>query len=209
VLTMDDSLIERLARLRGIGDAYHDYRGDLRQFSLATKTALLRAMGCAVDDPAALANELSRTEIVRWRQLLPPIATSHGSRIGIDLNIPAREFGATLTWTVRLEDGGHFDGHTSTADCREIWRGEVEGSWITRRRLELPVDLKPGYHDLEVKLAGIGARCALVIAPPQCFEPNAIVEGRRLWVVAVHLYTLRSREKWGIGDFSELLQMNK
>ena len=34
---MDTTLIERLARLRGIGDAYHDYRGELKYFSLETK----------------------------------------------------------------------------------------------------------------------------------------------------------------------------
>ena len=50
---MDATLIDRMARLRGVGDAYHDYRGELRHFSLKTKTDILRAMGCAVDDPAA------------------------------------------------------------------------------------------------------------------------------------------------------------
>ena len=59
---MDAALIERLARLRGIGDAYHDYRGELKYFSLETKHALLRAMGCAVDAPEALAQELRQLD---------------------------------------------------------------------------------------------------------------------------------------------------
>jgi 4-alpha-glucanotransferase len=201
---LDTTLIERLARLRGVGDAYNDYRGELRYFSLKTKTDILRAMGCAVDDPKALAAELSQTEVALWRQLLPPVAASHGARAGVDINIPAREFGASLSWTVNLETGGSRDGFVSTADCPEIWRGEVEGSWITRRRLELPVELQPGYHELEVKLANVVARCALVISPPECYEPLAIVQGRRLWGVAVQLYTLRSRDNWGIGDFGDL-----
>src|SRR5450755_4680237 len=32
VLIVDASLIEKLARLRGIGDAYHDYQGQLKYF---------------------------------------------------------------------------------------------------------------------------------------------------------------------------------
>jgi 4-alpha-glucanotransferase len=199
---LDTSLIERLANLRGIGDAYHDYRGELRHFSVETKVGILRAMGCKVDDPAALSLELKELEIARRGALLPPVAAANGRRIGVDLNIPARDFGASLVWSVNLEDGGRRNGVMSTGDCPEVWRGEVEGSWITRRRFELPLELPPGYHELVVKIGG-GAvsRCSLVMSPTECYEPK---EGRRLWGVAVQLYTVRSRENWGIGDFGDL-----
>jgi 4-alpha-glucanotransferase len=210
---VDPAMIEKLARLRGIGDAYHDYRGELRHFSLETKKNLLRAMGCNVDEPAALALELARLEAARWRRLLPPVAAARSARIGIDVNITAREFGSTLRWSVRLEDGARHTGMTSTADCPEVWRGEVEGSWITRRRLDLPFDLPTGYHELKAKItagaaagapAGAPDRCLLIVSPPRCFEPAPISAGRRLWGVAVQLYTLRSRDNWGIGDFNDL-----
>ena len=201
---MDPTLVEKLARLRGIGDAYHDYRGDLRYFSLKTKIAILRAMGCRVDDPAALAADLREAEIARFKHVLPPIASARGPNAGIDLNISARDFGASLVWTVNLEDGSHCEGVISTAACPEIWRGEVDGSWITRRRLKLPAELPPGYHELEVKIASVVTRCTLVVSPPACFEPAAIVSGRRLWGIAVQLYTVRSRDNWGIGDFGDL-----
>jgi 4-alpha-glucanotransferase len=202
---LDATLIERLARLRGIGDAYHDYRGELRYFSLETKAGILRAMGCAVDDPNALAAELSRLEIYKWRTLLPPIAAANGARIGVDLNIRARDFGGRLVWTVNLEQGVRRTGVQSSADCPEIWRGEVEGSWITRRRFELPLELPPGYHELEVKIRRRPvSRCPLFLSPSKCYEPDAILNGRRLWGVAVQLYSVRSKDNWGIGDFKDL-----
>jgi 4-alpha-glucanotransferase len=198
-------MIERLARLRAIGDAYHDYRGELKYFSLETKTGILRAMGCPVDEPAALAASASSLEAARQRQFLPRLASSGSSRAGVDINVTAREFGSTLVWSLLLEDGSRREGATSTADCQEVWRGEVEGSWITRRRFELPCELPPGYHELEAKIPG-GAveRCLLIISPPQCYEPEAIVSGQRLWGAAVQLYTLRSQQNWGIGDFADL-----
>jgi len=55
-------LIERLARARGIGDAYHTYQGELKHFSLATKTAILRAMHCRVDDAALLEAQIRESE---------------------------------------------------------------------------------------------------------------------------------------------------
>jgi hypothetical protein len=76
---MDTSLLERMAKLRGIADAYYDYQGELRHFSLKTKTDLLRSMGCKVDDPVAMAAELSQLEILRWRQLLPPVVSESTS----------------------------------------------------------------------------------------------------------------------------------
>jgi 4-alpha-glucanotransferase len=201
---LDATLIDRLARLRGIGDAYHDYRGELRYFTRETKASILRAMGSAVDDPAALAAELSRLEIDRWGKFLPTLAAANGSWIGVDLNISARDFGATLAWTVNLEDGERRSGTKSTGDCPQIWRGEVEGLWVTRRRFEVPTELPPGRHELEVRIGAAMSRCALLLSPPKCYEPPALRSGRRLWGLAVQLYTVRSKRNWGIGDFGDL-----
>ena len=140
--------------------------------------------------------------------MLPPVAASRSARIGIDVNIAARDLGSALRWTVRFEDGTRHTGITSTADCPEVWKGEVGGSWITRRRLELPIELPPGYHELKAVLAAGAApapdRCLLIVSPARCFEPAPIAAGRRLWGIAVQLYTLRSRDNWGIGDFDDL-----
>jgi 4-alpha-glucanotransferase len=202
---VDKALIERLAQLRGIADAYDNYRGDLQHFSLETKAGILSAMGCAVDDNNALAAEIEHIETARWRRFLPAVATTRTARIGFDINVTAREFGGTIVWRVIFEDGSRLDGAVSSADCAEVWRGEVAGSWITRRRFELAVDLPPGYHELEAKISGSAAeRCLLMVSPPKCFEPAAIAAGRRLWGIAVQLYTVRSHVNWGIGDFRDL-----
>jgi 4-alpha-glucanotransferase len=202
---VDQALIERLAQLRGMGDAYHNYRGQLQRFSLETKAAILSAMGCVVDDSDALAAEIARIETAEWRKFLPVVAAAHSARVGFEINVAAREFGGAIVWRVLLEDGSRLDGTVSSAECAEVWRGEVAGSWITRRRFELAADLPPGYHQFEAKIAG-GAvdHCLLIVAPPKCFEPPAIAAGRRLWGVAVQLYTLRSQRNWGIGDFGDL-----
>jgi 4-alpha-glucanotransferase len=202
---VDRALIERLAQLRGIGEAYHNYRGELQHFSVETKAGILDAMGCVVDDDGALAEGIAQAESARWRKFLPAVATARGGRVGFDINVTAREFGSAIVWRVLFENGARLDGTTSTAECTEVWRGEVAGSWITRRRFELAADLPPGYHELEARIAGGNAdHCRLIVSPPKCFEPAAIAAGRRLWGIAVQLYTLRSRSNWGIGDFGDL-----
>ena len=91
---MDVALIETLARLRGIGDAYHDYRGELKHFSIETKIGILRAMGCAVDDPAALKAELSELEDTPRRQLLPADGAAPASGSAVSFT-PMRSISAT------------------------------------------------------------------------------------------------------------------
>ncbi len=198
-------MIARMARLRGIGDAYFDYRGELRYFSLETKIALLRAMRCDVDNADALAQEVSRLERSQWLSLLPPVVVIRGARIAFDINVPARDLGGGVSWAITFADATRREGIVFAADCPEVWRGEAEGTVMTRRRLELPFDVEPGYHEFELKLAERAAEQALLIASAhECHEPPAIVAGARLWGAAIQLYTLRSRNNWGMGDFEDL-----
>ena len=63
-------LIERLARARGVGDAYHSYKGELKHFTLTTKAAILRAMHCRIDDAAALETQIRESEAAHPAGLL-------------------------------------------------------------------------------------------------------------------------------------------
>jgi 4-alpha-glucanotransferase len=204
-MSVDAALIDTLARLRGIGDAYHDYRGELRYFSLDTKAAILRAMGCEVDEPAALAAEIERLGHLRDHTPLPSIVCAHGEPLEVDLNIAAQAERTELEWTLELQDGGRSCGRVAAADCAELWRGAVQGVLMTRRRLRLPLEVPAGYHELEITQGDApSSRCAVIVSPRECHEPAAIGAGRRLWGVAVQLYTVRSGGNWGIGDFADL-----
>jgi 4-alpha-glucanotransferase len=199
---VDGASLERLAKLRGIGDAYYDFRGQLRHFSLETKEGILRAMG-ALGAPRHAGGDGEPA-----RRLLPPVAASNSHRIGFDLLLSGAELGGLLHWTALLEDGSRHEGSLASAACPELWNGDVDGQWASRRRFELPLELPPGYHDLDAAIGGGPVtRCRLIIAPQPCYEPPEIVAGRRLWGVAVQLYTLRSQRNWGMGDFGDLMQL--
>ena len=94
---MDKALIEKMAQLRGIGDAYHNYRGQLQHFSLETKAGILSAMGCAVEDSGELAAQIAQVEAARWRKFLPDVATARGARVSFDINVAARELAGVVS----------------------------------------------------------------------------------------------------------------
>lgn len=202
---MLESLLDSLARSRGIGESYYDYRGELKPFSARTKTAILAAMGCDVGDAAAVQRELDRLDAARWRDLLPPVAILRPGRAGVVVAAPASELGQSLRWTATAADGSRRTGGVRVDEMQEFERREIDGRLVTRRLLVLPEDLSRGYHSLEVTLPGAGTGdCTLIVAPARCYEPKPLAGDEKLWGVAVQLYTLRSRDNWGIGDFADL-----
>ena len=201
-------LIERLARARGIGDAYYSYKGELKHFSLTTKAAILRAMHCRLDDAAALQAQIGESESTHPLGLLGDVTVVRSGARAVRVNTPAVEHNALLRWTIRLEGGQEIAGETRAWDLPERGSHNNDGRWWMLRDLPLPADLPPGYHRLDIDLEGAGREsCALIVTPDKCFEPADIARGVKLWGVAVQLYALRSENNWGIGDFSDLVEL--
>jgi 4-alpha-glucanotransferase len=201
-------LIERLARARGIGDAYHTYKGELRHFTLATKTALLKAMHCELGDARSLERQIEASEAAHPAGLLGDVVVSRaGSRVA-RLNTPAIEQNALLKWRVSLENGGERIGEVNAWSLPERGSHQQGGRWFVLRDLALPADLPPGYHRLEIDLEFAGREsCALIVAPDKCHQPAELAGGGKAWGVAVQLYALRSDHNWGIGDFTDLAEV--
>ncbi|MBJ7222992.1 MULTISPECIES: 4-alpha-glucanotransferase [unclassified Brenneria] len=93
-------------------------------------------------------------------------------------------------WTLMYENGGQV-------------QGQVTGG----TNLTLPAALPLGYHHLTLTQAEQRWNCRITVAPPRCYEPEALLQGKRWWGVTVQLYTLRSQNNWGVGDFGDLRQL--
>ena len=148
-------------------------------------------MGCAVDDMAALAAQLNAVETVRVSAAVAGHRRrARRTRRRRGQHSRAVNSGPSLLWRVDLEDGGRREGAVSTADCAELWRGEVgkvrgsRGAGSTCPRI-----CRPATTIWRSSWRTSVSRCSLVLAPPQCYEPATIAQGGRLWGVAVQLYT--------------------
>lgn len=131
----------------------------------------------ALDTPAARA-------INRDRLLDPVYVTYEGQpqQFSVKKNVK-------FAWELKLENG-------------QI-KGKGEQDWNT---IHLPDNLPLGYHDLVLhdldnKKQEISR---IIVAPYRCFEPQALKDNKRLWGACVQLYTLRSENNWGVGDFGDL-----
>ncbi|TKI05038.1 4-alpha-glucanotransferase [Martelella alba] len=107
--------------------------------------------------------------------------------------------GATARRTVGLKAPGEW---VLTEESGRQHEGK-----IVNRVLTLPEGLPTGYHRLALRCGLSHWRCQVIVAPARCYEPQALLRGRKLWGATVQLYTLRSARNWGIGDFGDLAAM--
>ena len=84
---------------------------------------------------------------------------------------------------------------------------QITGEGRKGAALTLPDGLAEGYHHLEIVAGDKPWACRIIVAPPRCYEPPEVVAGQRLWGACIQLYTLRSEQDWGVGDFGCLKQM--
>lgn len=114
---------------------------------------------------------------------LPPVKVF---RHGQSASLPVQGEG-DYQWTFAYERGGLIEGETAG------------GAPLT-----LPEALPLGYHQLTLMQGERQWQCRVIVAPERGYEPEALTQGKRWWGVTAQLYTLRSPDNWGIGDFGDL-----
>ncbi len=204
----DTPALERLAALCGIEADYHDIWGKRHLTSDRTRRMLLAAMGIAPDaDPARLAEDIENRD---WRRLLPPVRVARltDAPLDIEISVPAGWAREPFTWTLNLEQGARHGGQFHPCDLEAAGERSIGGATFLRFRLPLPTIGETGYHHLELERPGQDAaqpaQMTLIVAPADCYRPEVLRNGGRVWGPSVQLYGVRSRRNWGIGDFGDV-----
>ena len=84
-----------------------------------------------------------------------------------------------------------------------VYPGDNDTLWI-----KLP-QLACGYYTLSAKTGGKSCFVRLIVAPESVYQPKLLANGGRMNGLTMHLYSLRSERNWGIGDFTDLLNLMK
>ncbi len=201
---MTRNTLDEIAEQYGLGAAYHDYRGELKVFSAATRIALLSAMGVDASSWPALKEAAGTSSASERANILPPVlVVQQGAPITIEL-LSGPEGAVSLDWQLETEAGATSQGTVNTAALDQVVNHSSSGQAL--KLWKLPVmDLPAGYHRLTVRAgSGVSEEMRLIISPPRCFDSPALQNGQRLWGITLQLYTLKSERNWGIGDFADL-----
>ncbi|SCY72561.1 malto-oligosyltrehalose synthase [Microvirga guangxiensis] len=177
-----DALLERMAGLVGISPNYADAFGRRIETSEETRNAILAALGLGTGSEAEAQQSLARLEKLKSSPLPSVITALSGSLSAIPLQ---GELGPAQ-WRITEEDGTQHEGM--------LTKGETA--------LQLPA-LPMGYHLLQVG----DLEATLIASPESCWQPEAFRDDKRFWGAVAQVYSLRSEQDLGIGDYSDVARL--
>lgn len=202
----DRSLLAKVAEAYGVATEFWTFEGQFKEISSQTIIKILGALqiDSTTEERCYEALEAARTR--PWRLTLPECSVVRaGSSAHIPVHLPD---GGSVTMEVILEDGGSFQ--IPQADIYTAPQ-EIEGELIGQATFVLPDDLPLGYHTIRVrvvpkgKIEGEISQSPLIIVPETLPLPSE--RGADGWGVATQLYSVRSRDSWGIGDTADLKEL--
>ncbi|MFN8049467.1 MAG: 4-alpha-glucanotransferase [Ancrocorticia sp.] len=198
-------LLCRLADAFGVAAEYWAYSGQLTAVPDSTLIKVLAAMGADASSETAANEALRDVELRPWREVLPPCTVVREKVFAqIAVHVP---HGAGVTVDVKLEDGGtvplrQIDDFTPPRDVDGVLTGQASFS--------IPDSLPLGYHTIRAVVFVADqqpqqSEGSLIVAPQRL--PSPAEKGAHGWGAMVQLYSVRSKESWGIGDTADLKEL--
>ncbi|AQQ15838.1 4-alpha-glucanotransferase [Corynebacterium glaucum] len=199
---MNGELLLQLAEAYGLGTSYRASNGLITAPPETSYVKLLRALGVSLDDEPGdeeLQFHLQARRAEFATRPLPPcvVATAGYEK---HFNVHVHDGHYAHCW-IKLEDGSSRDAYQDenwtppfTADDGVTW-GEAT--------FHVPGDLPIGWHELHLESDDLDEVCTLIVVP-EVLETNQEYIQHPVWGVMAQLYSVRSEESWGIGDFNDL-----
>ena len=193
-----DGALSELARNYGISTEFWDWQGHQRLIEESTIIGILAAMNVDASSPEAIQQAIAEKLERPWRRALPPVVVLRQStpERGVAVHLP---HGESVELTLRLEHGQDvivLEQVENLTDPRII-----DGVEIGEATFWVPADLPVGYHRLSCHTSSSFAETTLIVTPDALPLPS------RGWGYAAQLYSIRSENNWGFGDFQDLADL--
>lgn len=199
-VTIQDVLRE-LADAHGVATRYTASDGAEITVTEDTLLKTLRALGVVLSDTpepdelhAALA---AHRQVEATRPLPPSVVAVAGAAPTFNVHV---HHGAPADVRIICEDGS-----TREVTQEENWTQPVtvDGQDWGEATFRIPADLPLGWHRLELVSGADRHECALIITPARLSTTDGYINQPATGVMA-QMYSVRSRDSWGIGDFHDM-----
>ena len=199
------NLIEQLASLVGFHSNYTGAFGEQVFTSDQARRALLSAMGFKLDDESLIKSTTLLTQS-QWKNILPNvhIAKLEEHQHLIKISLPTNDT-RRFNWHITTELGDDISGTISIDELDFVAETEIDNTHYCQYYFHLP-KLEQGYHQLNVSFADSEVSCPVIYTPQECYRAQE-ASVNKVWGYTAQLYSLRSNDNWGMGDFTDLFQL--
>lgn len=194
----------QLAEMYGITPRYHSFFGTEETVPAATLVKVLDSMGVDAASPERVEVSLAHALDEPWRRTLPPVVVLR-ERQTPEVPVHVTHGDAVEVWLELDAEAGGGRRRLSQAD-RWTEPRTVDGRQVGRATFRLPADLPLGWHTLRASGPSGDARCHVVVTPER-LELPAHLAAERAWGFMAQLYSVRSKESWGVGDLADLAEI--
>ena len=201
------SELDPLFYWRGISDYYNDYKGEHVTIPIENKKVLLEAMEIDLSSEEAVKEEIFKLDVKPWLDWLPVFLVTKSTDPAFFVNLAPDDTALDLKWVIHDDDGDRVDSGEFFGFQKEVVGDYVyENKSYTRRKIPVNVPT-PGYYKLELYSDSKREESRIAVVPETVFNPSWAVEEQKIWGIIIQLYTVRSQRNWGIGDFTDLLNL--
>lgn len=198
--------LDRLLYFRGVSAEYLNYSGERIVVPHEIRLKLLEAVGYKVDDEAGVAQAVFELDAQPWKRWLRTFnIVRSGDPSFIEVRVHPDEKSTAISYQITTEAGEIREGTLTPVELPEVGEYYIDDVRYSAHQFALP-DLPLGYHQLVLSNSSRKEQAELAVVPKRCFEIDG-AGSDRLWGVSCQLYTLRSKRNWGIGDFSDLMEL--
>jgi 4-alpha-glucanotransferase len=195
------SLVELASRF-GVATDYEDWTGRRVEVPESTVVAVLAALGVAAGTEPERIAALKAHDRAYWARSLPPtILGRAGAQTTFWVHVT---HGHPAEVWLELEDGTVRTGVRQVDNFTAPF--DLDGRWIGEASFVLPDDLPLGYHRVHLRSGDEELSTALIVTPGWLGLPERL-GARRVWGFATQLYSVRSRQSWGVGDLTDLTDL--
>jgi 4-alpha-glucanotransferase len=196
--------LDRLFYWRGIASDFYNFRGQLTQVPIANRVKILEAMGVDTSTPQTIAQAAFDLDVKPWLNwLMPLVLAIESEAYSIDINFHPQDLQNTVSWSASQSQTLISSSDFNPLHLAEVGDYEHAGVRYSRRRLILPA-LEPGYYDFCLSQGSRKERSQLAVVPSTTYQSPALEQQAKPWGFVIQLYSLRSVNNWGIGDFGDL-----
>lgn len=199
--------IQRLARTYGIQPSYVDINGITRVASTESLLAVLKSLGAPVEKSEQAGLALRERIQYLSNRLIEPVIVGWGKEpFEIKVRLPQALFKFSINACFELEKEKSLRLKWQAGDLPVTKSWDFDGSRFYEKSLIVPA-LPCGYNKLTLEISKETVQAFVISAPKTAFVPGK--GEKHIWGVSTPLYSVRSKNNWGAGDFADLANLTR